>query len=112
MTFRNSPALLVIVFAALSACGKGDDTAGAENTLDTCTDNIDNDNDDWVDCDDQDCSVFAVCVSSPDTGGSDTGSDAADAETDVSGDTSDVADTTDVSDTAETTDVADAADTV
>ena len=33
-----------------------------ENTLDTCQDKLDNDLDSHVDCDDQDCEIFAACV--------------------------------------------------
>ncbi len=36
-----------------------------ENTLDACSDGIDNDADTHVDCDDQDCSIYAVCVKAP-----------------------------------------------
>ena len=37
----------------------------AENTVDACSDNLDNDNDGHVDCDDQDCEIFALCVRAP-----------------------------------------------
>ncbi|MBN2717643.1 MAG: hypothetical protein JXX14_17460, partial [Deltaproteobacteria bacterium] len=37
----------------------------AENTLAVCTDKADNDKDSFVDCDDQDCSIFAACVAAP-----------------------------------------------
>ncbi|MEK7159741.1 MAG: hypothetical protein AAB766_04555, partial [Patescibacteria group bacterium] len=33
----------------------------AENSYDYCQDGIDNDENGWIDCDDQDCSVFAIC---------------------------------------------------
>ncbi|MCP4601824.1 MAG: hypothetical protein GY847_15135 [Proteobacteria bacterium] len=33
-----------------------------ENTLNACRDGLDNDSDDHVDCDDQDCEIFAICV--------------------------------------------------
>ena len=35
---------------------------GQENTLAACSDGVDNDGDAYVDCDDQDCSIFAVCA--------------------------------------------------
>ncbi|MBN2802753.1 MAG: hypothetical protein JXR91_06640 [Deltaproteobacteria bacterium] len=39
----------------------------AESTLEACGDKVDNDNDGHVDCDDQDCSIYAVCVQSSST---------------------------------------------
>lgn len=36
--------------------------ADQENTLEMCQDSVDNDNDRHVDCDDQDCEIFAICV--------------------------------------------------
>ncbi len=33
-----------------------------ENTVDFCRDQVDNDGDGHVDCDDQDCQIFALCV--------------------------------------------------
>ena len=33
-----------------------------ENTLDSCRDGRDNDQDEYTDCDDQDCWIYAVCV--------------------------------------------------
>jgi hypothetical protein len=37
-------------------------TPVAENTLEACKDGIDNDADGHVDCDDQDCEIFALCA--------------------------------------------------
>jgi surface antigen len=48
----------------------GDDEAG-EDTVAACGDDVDNDGDGHVDCDDQDCQVFAICV-----GGIDAAADA------------------------------------
>jgi hypothetical protein len=36
-----------------------------ENTLDACGDGVDNDGDSHVDCDDQDCEIYAICVQEP-----------------------------------------------
>ncbi|MCP4677445.1 MAG: hypothetical protein GY854_18420 [Deltaproteobacteria bacterium] len=36
-----------------------------ENTLDGCRDSADNDGDGHVDCDDQDCQIYAICVQAP-----------------------------------------------
>ncbi len=41
--------------------------AETENTPSLCSDGIDNDQDGYTDCDDQDCNIFAVCVKSPDS---------------------------------------------
>lgn len=116
------------LLALLAACGSdgGPSTASTEASLAACQDGIDNDGDGWTDCDDQDCEIFAVCVSTPDTGGSDTGdtgtdaSDASDAsdsdaetdgpDADVSPDAADVADVSDTEDTTDATDATDAAD--
>ncbi len=44
---------------------------GPENTLEACRDGEDNDRDDHIDCDDQDCSIYAMCVkgAQPDSDG-------------------------------------------
>jgi hypothetical protein len=39
----------------------------SENTFKRCSDNIDNDNDSYIDCKDQDCQIFARCVPKPET---------------------------------------------
>jgi hypothetical protein len=39
----------------------------AENTLDVCGDGADNDGDGHVDCDDQDCEIYAICVQTSQT---------------------------------------------
>ena len=64
---RLRAAALLLLFAFPAACGKsdGDPAAPAENTIGACSDGIDNDGDGWIDCDDQDCLVFAMCVSTP-----------------------------------------------
>ena len=36
-----------------------------ENTVDACQDGEDNDLDQHIDCDDQDCEIFAVCIEAP-----------------------------------------------
>jgi hypothetical protein len=36
-----------------------------ENTLEGCKDGLDNDADGHVDCDDQDCEIYAMCVAPP-----------------------------------------------
>ena len=36
-----------------------------ENTLEMCRDGEDNDADSHVDCDDQDCEIFAICIQTP-----------------------------------------------
>jgi len=36
-----------------------------ENTLEACRDKLDNDDDGHVDCDDQDCEIYAICVETP-----------------------------------------------
>jgi len=36
-----------------------------EDTLDACRDSIDNDADQKVDCDDEDCAIYAICVKPP-----------------------------------------------
>jgi len=36
-----------------------------ENTLEGCRDGLDNDTDGHVDCDDQDCEIYAMCLSAP-----------------------------------------------
>jgi hypothetical protein len=41
------------------------ETMDQENTLASCRDEGDNDGDGHVDCDDQDCSIFAICVEQP-----------------------------------------------
>jgi hypothetical protein len=64
----------------LAACGGDDSNARPENTPDACRDHADNDGDGHVDCNDQDCVVFAFCV------GEDAGPDA-DADTDTDTDT-------------------------
>ena len=58
----------------LASCSDSASSGGTprEVTLTACQDGIDNDDDSWVDCQDQDCQVFAVCVLAPDGGGSDT----------------------------------------
>ena len=38
-----------------------------ENTLEMCQDGEDNDADSHVDCDDQDCEIFAICVQQPES---------------------------------------------
>lgn len=37
----------------------------AENTIEGCQDSLDNDNDGHVDCADQDCQIYALCVQPP-----------------------------------------------
>ncbi len=57
---------LVLAIGSVSAwsCGGDDDKSpSTEGTVESCTDAIDNDADDFVDCDDQDCQIYAVCVS-------------------------------------------------
>ncbi len=39
----------------------------AEDTVDACRDGVDNDGDSHVDCDDQDCEIYAICVQQPET---------------------------------------------
>lgn len=58
-------ALMVGLGALLGwSCGGDDDKASpTEDTLELCTDDVDNDTDQFVDCDDQHCQIFAVCVS-------------------------------------------------
>ncbi len=36
-----------------------------ENTLDGCSDKQDNDGDGHLDCDDQDCEIYAICLEQP-----------------------------------------------
>jgi hypothetical protein len=44
----------------------GDDAGfEAENTPERCSDQLDNDEDGYVDCEDQDCEIFAICVKRP-----------------------------------------------
>ena len=56
----------VVLLPALGCSGNGDDDddddGAAENTVLHCSDDIDNDGDGHVDCDDQDCEIFAICV--------------------------------------------------
>ncbi|MDD5308341.1 MAG: hypothetical protein PHU25_13555 [Deltaproteobacteria bacterium] len=51
--------------AAKKAEKKATPKKGSENTLAACQDGIDNDGDGHVDCDDQDCEIFAVCIKPP-----------------------------------------------
>lgn len=73
---------LVAIGASLGAvaCGE-EESARHEDTISACSDEIDNDDDGFVDCDDQDCRVFSMCVSD---GGPDSDSDV---DTDVDSDT-------------------------
>lgn len=85
----------------LAACGDTGSSDGPrqEATVAACQDGIDNDGDSWVDCDDQDCLVFVVCVFPPDAEQSDTvdpGTDVEDVDPDGSADAAD--DTGDASD--------------
>lgn len=52
--------------AVQSSEDKGDVPLGPllslENTLDSCRDGLDNDQDKYIDCEDQDCWIFAICV--------------------------------------------------
>ncbi|MBM4388721.1 MAG: hypothetical protein FJ088_13350, partial [Deltaproteobacteria bacterium] len=52
--------LLTAVF--FSACGGGGGTGALENTKELCRDGLDNDNDGFEDCSDQDCWQFVVCL--------------------------------------------------
>ena len=52
----------VILFVLLTAVGLGTHAAAEpENTPVACQDGIDNDQDSWIDCDDQDCGLFVFC---------------------------------------------------
>jgi hypothetical protein len=91
-----------VLLVSLAACGQsaggnavyvdaGEDDAGPvdENTLETCQDGHDNDRDGFVDCDDQDCSIFAMCVGGDSDSDTDTDTDTdadADADADVDAD--------------------------
>ncbi len=65
-------------------------------TLAECLDGLDNDDDGYSDCDDQDCLIYTECSSVPDTG-LDTGIDDTDVE-----DTGSIEDTDDTNDTEDT----------
>jgi hypothetical protein len=82
--------LALFVVIALPACGRSggggdDDGAGDENTIALCQDDADNDGDGHVDCDDQDCTIFAICVGGDADSDTDTDADT-DADSDVDSD--------------------------
>ncbi len=62
--------LLIMVLLLIVVQGCTDNTTGVdesasndiENTLEYCQDDIDNDGDSFVDCDDQDCRIYAICT--------------------------------------------------
>ncbi len=55
-------ALAIGSLAGWSCGGDYDRTPPTENTLESCRDGVDNDADDFVDCEDQDCQIYVVCV--------------------------------------------------
>ncbi|MBI2897804.1 MAG: hypothetical protein HYY06_29870, partial [Deltaproteobacteria bacterium] len=69
---RRGLAAALALGASFAACGDDDEGIG-EDTLDRCTDNVDNDHDGLVDCRDPRCQIFARCVD--DDGGPDGDSD-------------------------------------
>jgi oligosaccharide reducing-end xylanase len=64
--------LMLMLMIVSPSCGEsnGDEAPPAENSGDLCSDNIDNDGDDAVDCDDAECSAFCA-VDTENTGSSD-----------------------------------------
>lgn len=52
---------ILILFVVIGACG-GRSKSKSENTAPLCSDGIDNDTDGYVDCGDQDCLKFAICM--------------------------------------------------
>jgi hypothetical protein len=65
---------------SLGCSGDSEGDGGAEDTLPLCSDGADNDGDGFVDCNDQDCSIFAACVDGADAGGDDVSGPEDDAE--------------------------------
>jgi hypothetical protein len=68
MMARWAPVCVLLLLSSALSCSDDASGASGENTLQRCTDGLDNDGDGHVDCADQDCLVFAVC-SQPDGGG-------------------------------------------
>lgn len=68
------PKLVAILLAICPACGS-EEGAVLENSLGRCQDGVDNDDDGFVDCADQNCEIFAGCIGGTDT---DQGADCAD----------------------------------
>lgn len=56
---------IIQVFAAPAKAQEKKAAPQGENTLALCQDKADNDGDKYVDCEDQDCGIFAICVTPP-----------------------------------------------
>lgn len=54
--------IVILVFQAVTGCSKSASSLVAENTQANCTDELDNDGDGYVDCEDQNCQIFVFCV--------------------------------------------------
>jgi hypothetical protein len=53
---------LVWTFGVLAYAQDSPPATAPENTLDACQDRLDNDGDGYVDCEDQDCHIFSMCL--------------------------------------------------
>lgn len=101
--------VMVLSYCALISASfscSSDSSTSNENTLPTCQDQQDNDGDGLVDCEDQDCWIFVMCVDAGTGGDADTDTDGdSDTDTDTDIDTDSDTDTDTDSDTDTDTDM-------
>ena len=60
----NLLCLTMSLLIALSSCETQKAAMGSENTVEACRDGVDNDEDGYYDCGDQDCFQFVFCAES------------------------------------------------
>jgi len=65
----------ILLTSLMAACG-GRSGSPKENTVTLCSNGVDDDSDGLIDCDDQDCWVFAICAADDAGPGNDAGTDA------------------------------------